>query len=208
MQAADPPPFSPHTPCTASPPLTPPSKGSQSFPRYPVTKGFLGRLLEHLQMWAGGSKSATVAKEIVTDVSKFLHFSDATEVRPQLLVSRKAIVAYSGRLEKAGVKVSGQQMKLARLQTVAPFLLLEEDGKEGEAELYVPPHFTCLPAHFHPLFQPGRREVEAVGNPADQLQATGPQRSVEVSQVGEVDRLHHPPPAGRAEHRGGSLRRP
>ena len=73
---------------------------------------------------------------MVTDVSKFLHYSDSRQLNPNLLVSRKGIVAYHTRLEKAGIKASGQQMKLSRIQTAAEFLLLEADGSEAEAELF------------------------------------------------------------------------
>ena len=86
------------------------------------------------QTQAGGSKSTTVTTEMVTDLSKFLHFSDNHQMN--LLVSRKAIVEYHTRLEKPGIKASGQQMKLSRPQMAAEFLLLEADGSEGEAELF------------------------------------------------------------------------
>lgn len=61
----------------------------------PITEGFLGWLLE----------------------SKFLHCLDSCEVRPQMLVNRAAIMAYHDQLWRAGIKASGQQMKLAWLQT-------------------------------------------------------------------------------------------
>ena len=93
----------------------------------------MGRLLAHLQSRAGGRKSATVATQMVTDVSKFLWHADRTAVRPELLTSQSAIVAYLEHLERAGVQASGQQMKLARLQAAARFALLEADGEE---ELY------------------------------------------------------------------------
>ena len=135
----------PHGSTSPDPPSSPPSTvpppplatgRTQSFGRHPIDEGFLGNFLAFLQTRAGGSKSPIVANQIVTDVAKFLFHTDEDKPDPHLLVSRKAIVSYHTKLEEAGIKASGQQLKLARLLTAADFLLVEEDGADDEAELF------------------------------------------------------------------------
>ena len=91
-----------------------------------------------------------------------------------------AIVAYHVRLEKAGIKASGQQMKLSRLQTADEFQLLEADCSEGEAELLRRMTLAGRFCHLHPHLQPQCGEVQAAGQQAGHLQAPRPARGVGV----------------------------
>lgn len=107
-------------------PTLPTKKGStRNFPHYKPETPQIAKLHQTLISFDGGSKSTQQAKQITTDISKFLAFADSTKFDWNCLSSYKTIREYIKKLEEYEVGPDGILSKLDNFQLVIKYCIRE-----------------------------------------------------------------------------------
>ena len=88
-----------------------------SRPRFHLTTSILAEFLDNLTSFVGGDHRMVEAKQIVTDVSKYLAFADRSNPRWSSLTQIDKLKAYRTHLTRAAIGPDGIITKIYRLIT-------------------------------------------------------------------------------------------
>ena len=108
---------------------------TRNLPRHSIQEDCLQLFAEHLQSRTGGKKGETQAREIVTDLAKFLYFVDKDQCKPESVLSARNIRHWVEVLESHNVGPSGVLTKLRRLRMFVDWVELESEDTKNEADI-------------------------------------------------------------------------
>ena len=83
----------------------------------------LAAFYKNLTSFDGGSKSSVEARQICTDVSKYLAFADSTQLKWDNLLDTDRLKQYVEKLQKTAIGPDGLVTKLDRVQTALRYLM-------------------------------------------------------------------------------------